>query len=671
MALQDLRGQTGRPARSVPLGWLAGLLLPLLLALIALVDSRAIDAPADYAGAVAGQATVLHSARWLDAGAEGAEGAAEGAADTAAMNKGKAPPSAAAMAALGRTVALPHRLEKTLSAPTINWYRLDLQLPPAAAGEVAQGVCVPRWSSSAAVWLDGKQLVASGGAAMADWSRPQFIGLPPELAAGAHHLDLRLRALPALAPGLSEVWVGDGPLIRRACAALSEEREQRIVASGLLIGMMGLAGLLTALLFKDAAAACFAVMALLWVVQLAISRGVAPGLSEHTWTLLFIATRTAFVPPMILFCLRMAEVARPRLERWLLGAYGLAQLLLLLVLGPGQWAAWLTTVALVLLLILPYFLALLVRHVMRRPTISGGMLAAAVIFIMVSSILDILRWLGAAGYSGASLSILAMPMLSLAFGALLFERLVGFARSEVMAAETLRLTVAQQAQRIAADFAVLKAQGERLVVLEERRRIARDMHDGVGSHLVSVSAMLKSGAPLRQQHVAGLVDGALHELRGVLDVLSAQPAMDGDDDPVSTLLGSLRWRIAPVLESQGIELEWDADSLPADFLPSDAARLQLLRLLQEGFSNIVKHAGARHVRFHSATVDGAVVIDLCDDGCGLAGALAPGQAGMGLAAMRQRAALLGASLQIRDCAPGTGIELRFALAAPAAEVTAQ
>ncbi|WP_426113159.1 sensor histidine kinase [Massilia sp. PWRC2] len=643
-------------------GWIAALVLLLLLllaALAALVDSYEIGGPAAYANGIGGSASVVRAARWFDAGADGAAG-------SVAIT----PPDATVMAQRGLAVALPHLLAKTLAQPTINWYRMTVQIAAPVPGAVAAAACVPRWSSSASVWIDGKQLIATagGGNVMNDWSRPQFIALPPDLAAGPHQLDVRLRALPALAPGLSEIWIGDGPLIRTACATLAEQREARILGSGLLIGMMGLAGVLTALLFGDAAAACFALMAMLWVAQLALSRGLSLGLGEQHWTLLFIASRTAFVPPMMLFCLRIAQLRRPRLERTIVLGYG-AALALLLALAPQQWARWLTMVALLLILALPYFLAQLVRHALRTPTISGAVLAAAIVFVMVSNVLDIMRWAGAAPYSSGSLSILSMPMLSLAFGALLFERLVGYARSEMVAAETLRLTVAHQAERIAADFAVLKAQGERLVVLEERRRIARDMHDGVGSHLVSVSALLKSGRAMGQSHIAGLVDGALHELRGVLDVLSAEPAIDGDDDPVSTLLGSLRWRVAPVLESQGIELEWQADSLPADFLPGDAARLHLLRLLQEGFTNIVKHAGASKVRFRSAIEDGVVVIELCDNGCGMAAAddaALPCARGLGLGGMRQRAALMRASFELRACAPGTGIYLRFAGLPPVA-----
>ena len=503
------------------------------------------------------------------------------------------------------------------------------------------------------------QLVANatGVHGMHDWSRPQYIGLPPELATGKHRLDLRLRALPALAPGLSEVWFGDGPLIRRACEALAETREQRIIGSGVLIGVMGLVGLGMALLLRDASAACFAMMALLWVAQLSIARGAGASLTEQNWTLLYFATRTAFVVPMLMFCLRFSRSARPLLEQMMLLIYGLA-LVTLLLLPQEYWARWMTTVAISLLLAVPYFITVLVRHALGRPTISAALLVAAVGIVLLTSVLDVMRWLGALPFSNASLSILAMPLLSFAFGTLLLERLVGFTRNEIKAAETLRLTVARQSEQLSANFAALKEQGERLVVLEERRRIARDMHDGVGSHLVSVSALLKRGPALEQAHMAGLVDAALHELRGVLDVLSAQPASHVDDDPVSTLLGSLRWRIGPVLESQCITLEWEADTLPADFLPGDAARLHLIRLLQEAFTNIVKHAGARTVRFTSQADGQAIWIEVIDDGVGMPVLAMPAK-GLGLASMHQRAVALGATLEIADSAPGTRVSLRF------------
>lgn len=565
---------------------------------VALVEANSNVSPRDYAEGVPGNYVVLHSARWLDLGPE--------SADAPSLS----PLPAAVMEASGVSVALPHHLPKNQARASISWYSMPLILPAVAPGTPASGVCVPRWSSSASVWLDGKQLVASaaGVHGMHDWSRPQYIGLPPELAPGMHRLDLRLRAMPALAPGLSEVWFGDGPLIRRACSALSETREQRILGSGLLIGVMGLAGLVVALLLRDPSAACFAAMALLWVAQLAIARGFGASLPEQTWTLLFFGIRTAFAVPVFMFCLRFSNIARPVLERAMLLAYGIA-IITLLVLPAQYWSHWLTIVAVFLLLSVPYFLALLVRHTMHRPTFSSALLVVAVGVMFLSSALDLLRWMGIVPFSNASLSILTMPLLSLAFGTLLIERLVVSSRREARAADLLRLTVAQQAEQLATSAALLQAQSARLAALDEGLR--------------------------------------------------STPDLPHDTDPVSTLLDSLRKNIAPVLVAQGIALDWEAGTLPAGFLPGDAARLHLLRLLQETFTNIVKHAQASAVRFRSHADGEAIWIDVVDDGCGIPAAPLT-RSGLGLVSMRQRAELLGATLDISCCAPGTRVRLRFA-----------
>ncbi|MEO7493467.1 MAG: ATP-binding protein [Massilia sp.] len=650
MLMQRMAGLR-QAARQWPrtLRWSVGLACLLAMGLTVLLNGYDVSSAADSADGVPGAHQSLRAALWLDGGSD---------ADGADLAR---PPAAATLTARGRLVRLPHRLDPHIDAARVNWFQLPLRLAAGAPDTAPQAICVPRWSASASVWLDGQRLAASapGLGGMYDFSRPQFVSLPPGLAAGEHRLTLGVRARPGLSPGLSEIWLGDGPLMRHACESLAETRHERVYGAALLIGMMGMVGLLIAVLLRDVSGGYFALMALMWIVQHFIALWPWPGVDERTWTLLFMATRTAFVPPMCIFCLRFAKVHRRWLECALTLAY-VGAVLALPLLAPAQLATWLGAVSASLLAVTMYFLAVLVRHVLRESSYSGSILVAAVAFVVMAGLMDMARLAGLAPFGGASLSILAMPLMSMAFGALLIERLVRSTREQMHAAETLRETVAGQAAKLTGAFETLKAQGERLVVLEERRRIARDMHDGVGSHLVSVSAMLKATQPMSQVHVAGLVDAALHELRGVLDVLSAQPATHPEDDPVSTLLGSLRWRIGPVLESQGITLDWQADTLPADYLPSDAARLQLLRLLQETFANIVKHARARVVQFRSHAKDGAIWIEISDDGLGVAhshdGHPDPG---LGLAGMRSRADLLGAELTIADTNPGTRVSLRF------------
>ena len=202
----------------------------------------------------------------------------------------------------------------------------------------------------------------------------------------------------------------------------------------------------------------------------------------------------------------------------------------------------------------------------------------------------------------------------------------------------------------------IQRQHEQLAVLEERRRIVRDMHDGLGSQLVSASALLGSAHPVSPQQAILVIDHALLELRSVLDVLAVEPSEDPHDDPVAALLGALRWRIDPVLKAQGVELSWRAEGLPADFLPQDTQRLHLLRLLQEAFSNVLKHAQASHLAFSVTTTNGQITLTLADNGRGF---LPHTVRGIGLDSMRRRALALGAQLAV-DSTPGQGTCVRLA-----------
>ena len=126
-----------------------GVLALLVFGGIALVDANSSADPRDYAQGVPGNVVVLRSARWLDLGAE--------LTDAPSLT----PLPAAVMDARGASVTLPHRLPKNLASASISWYSLPVTLAAVVPGTPAGGVCVPRWSSSASVWLDGKQLVAS------------------------------------------------------------------------------------------------------------------------------------------------------------------------------------------------------------------------------------------------------------------------------------------------------------------------------------------------------------------------------------------------------------------------------------------------------------------------------------------------------------------------------
>mgnify|MGYP003349712896 CR=1 FL=1 len=213
-------------------------------------------------------------------------------------------------------------------------------------------------------------------------------------------------------------------------------------------------------------------------------------------------------------------------------------------------------------------------------------------------------------------------------------------------------------ERLAAREAELQANHERLrrvereqALLLERQRLMRDMHDGLGSTLMSSLVLAEQGR-LDAQAVAGLLRECVDDLRLVID--SLEPI--GHD--VVTLLASLRHRLGRRLEAAGLRIVWDVQDLPPlEWLqPPDA--LQVLRIVQEVMTNVLRHAGASQVRLSTALEGDRVTVRIEDDGCGFdLGEVAHGR---GLRHLGQRAARLGGALQV-DSQVGAGTRVRLDL----------
>ena len=527
------------------------------------------------------------------------------------------------------------------------------------------GLCLPRSPLLAEVRLDGRRLGAAEGLgrdALAGRSflRPRHLALAASLGAGPHELLLSVQAPPGLAPGLGRFWVGDDDLMQRACGELADARRDVSFGITWVMSAIGLAGLLLWLRLGDRQALWFALMSLAWVFHLAWVSGFLVAEAPETWSRLFFASRVLFFPPMLLYALAVAGTPLRRLPLWIASPYLLAAGLMAL-LPPTAFPGWLVAMAsLTLSLCVWAFVAVL--HAPQAPQLrwSRWVLAAALGWVILAHLIDLQHWWRAAGYEGRAWTYLAVPGLCVAFGVRLIEELIGHARRDARDAQRLRREVDHQRVRIAADYAHLQRQREQIVVAEERRRIVRDMHDGLGAQLLSASAQLRGRPDLPPERVAEMLDDALQELRGVLDVLSTEPNDDPDDDPISALLGTLRWRMAPALRARGIELRWCSEPLPAQFLASDAARMHLLRLWQEGFTNVLKHSAARQAVFEAGVTPDGVHMTLRDDGWGFAA----GQTeGIGLGSMRARAAAIGAQLVI-DSEPGGGTALRVVWVLP-------
>ena len=194
---------------------------------------------------------------------------------------------------------------------------------------------------------------------------------------------------------------------------------------------------------------------------------------------------------------------------------------------------------------------------------------------------------------------------------------------------------------------LMSAEHER-IVQHERQRIMRDMHDGIGTMLMSSLALAEHGE-LSPERTAAMLRESLDELKLVID--SLEPI----EDDLTTLLAALRYRFGQRIEDAGVRIVWEMAELPPLPWLDPTNALQVLRIVQEALTNVVKHARASEIVISARPTARdsdrpGVVVRVADNGVGFDPAQA--RAGRGLDNLRRRAALLGASLAINSQAGG-------------------
>jgi signal transduction histidine kinase len=215
---------------------------------------------------------------------------------------------------------------------------------------------------------------------------------------------------------------------------------------------------------------------------------------------------------------------------------------------------------------------------------------------------------------------------------------------------------------VAIENARLYERSRELSVVEERNRLARDLHDAVVQTLFSVvltadaAALLvdrdPAGAKLELERLRALAHDALRELRSL--VFELRPA-DLEAEGLTTTLrkhAEVLSRVNEVPIDVRIEGELDVDSGRA---------VEVFRIIQEALNNALRHASAGGVTVSVAQREGGLVAWVTDDGIGF-DPDAPGVRGrrLGLTSMEERAAALGGTLRI-DSAPGRGTTVALEL----------
>ncbi len=206
---------------------------------------------------------------------------------------------------------------------------------------------------------------------------------------------------------------------------------------------------------------------------------------------------------------------------------------------------------------------------------------------------------------------------------------------------------------------------------EERRRLARELHDELGQLLTAIRlnlSFLQQPAPesapgtraTRLQEALALTDQCLEQVRNLCYLLRP-PLLEE-----AGLLSAVRWFLQRYAQHTGIEVVTDLpEVLPR--LPQEA-EVALFRVIQEGMTNIARHAESKVAHVRLALDNHGVTLVIADAGRGfdLEKLLQAVQPGVGLVSMQERIRELGGELRV-ESAPGKGTKVIVNLPLPARE----
>ncbi|WP_166205916.1 sensor histidine kinase [Cognatiluteimonas telluris] len=193
---------------------------------------------------------------------------------------------------------------------------------------------------------------------------------------------------------------------------------------------------------------------------------------------------------------------------------------------------------------------------------------------------------------------------------------------------------------------------------DERRRLARELHDGLGQNLTALKHRLgQFGSELlpEQSALRGKLDAALALCSGALeDTRSLSRLLR---PPILDDLGlepALRWLARSTGEASGAAVVVEIALLPP---LDDELQTLLFRVAQEAFTNAAKHAGARSLLLRLVAHERELQLQVLDDGRGFDPQQALCSGGSGLGSMRERLRLYGGQLELHS-SPGQGTRLQ-------------
>ena len=532
------------------------------------------------------------------------------------------------------------------------WYRFRFERSSHDDQSVA--LYLPRISMNAAYYINGGFL-ASGGSfeepIARNWNRAQFYVMAPALLKpGPNSIHLRLFAYANTGGGVSQAFVGP----EQTLLPLYERRFLFQTILPQISNILGVAlGIFVLLLWTrqnaDSVHIYFCLLALIWAARgtYLFIRDIP--VSAFHWELFTLSSLGVCAVLGVLMMMRYSGWRLPRLEQamWL---YLLAGPPLMWLAGPQRLYTVASLWVIPTVVGMVFFAGVMTREAWRRRTAESALLAAAWLILAGLSCRDTAMRLNILPFDALYYVSYGMTSLYLVMAWLLTNRFNHALDVSKRLNVELEQRVAEKHAELAQNFQRLKEMERQSAIANEQRRLMGEMHDGIGSQLMAALDTVEHGAASRIE-IAEELRECLDSLRLTID------SLEPSERDLLTVLANLRYRLEGRLKRQGITLDWRVRDVPLLDSLTPQNVLHILRILQEAFTNIIKHAGARTITVETGVVDNSVFIRIADDGRGIAGS----REGRGMDSMRRRALALKSRLELSTSSCGTTVCLNLPL----------
>ncbi len=532
---------------------------------------------------------------------------------------------------------------------------------PLDPGRDPWAVLVPRLGNAWRLEVNGNLLREAGELDRHhdSWAakKPVWVSIPAALLREDNELKITLRLDRGRRAGLSQVMVGPAELLRPEWDLQEWVRVTLPQAATVLSLLVAAFCMLLWWQQRDRLYAAAACGELAWGLRLMDTWLEASPLPWLWWSAVVLGLFWVWTAATYLLVREVWEGQRPRAE-------GIGAVLLLaaapLLYGLAIWqqsagwvVAWMAT-SLSLWVLLTLRLA---WEAARDPQLPKWAMVVALTACLVAITRDIyagrLNTLLYDESAWSKYAAVTMALSVLLMVGMRFKR----ARLDLVALnQSIQRRIEDRERELSVQHARLNVLEREKATAAERTRILRDMHDGAGAHLIAAIHQIESGDASSAELLATLGE-SLDQLRLSVD------AMNLPDGDIGGLLASLRFRLERRIQRAGLRLRWSADEIPtvARFTGTDMRHVQFI--LIEAISNAIQHARATELSIGASHGDGQIHLEVRDNGVG------PSErSGNGMRTMRERAALIGATLQLEAAAPGLRLRLNLPVAAPSAEL---